>query len=256
MEISTFLQQGPTWNLRKTYLENVQQKNARIIDLLQQLQKPNILAAEEKETLFSLFNETHRLKGSGGTYGFHEISWVYNQMNAFIRSAKDDIRPLDFLEIQKTLHIMNEFSKILPRLCLFFQSTSPAQPLSSLPAILHISENRSYYEAPMEYFFLQKNTPFFTTHDPVHALEALNIAKPKWFLVNTDILETEGTGFIHTLKQHECGKNARLALLLKNKKDKEKKEIADIQADAIFEMPLDTSIDVLLQAIETWIFTP
>jgi hypothetical protein len=239
--------------LRKTYLENVQQKNARIIDLLKQLLKPNLLATEEKETLFTLFNETHRLKGSGGTYGFHEISWVYNQMSVFIRPAKDDIRSLDFLEIQKTLTIANEFSTTLPTLLLFFQNTSASQVAASLPSILHISEHRSHYVSPMEYFFLQKKIPFFTTHDLLQALQALNIAKPKWLLVNTDILEKGGADFIHTLKQHPFGKNARLALLLKKETDKEKKEILDIQADSMFLIPLDTSVETVLKEIETWI---
>ncbi len=251
MEISTFLQQSVTWNLRKSYLNNVLKKHAEIIVLLKRLLDPNLIAAEKKSALSTLFHEIHRLKGSSGTYGFNEVSWIYKEMSDCTRLMHEGECSLDFSDIQKTLKTANELSKNLPFLFLTFQSTEPSILSPSSTSILCVNKYPAPWLTHMELFFLRKKIAFFTTQSAAEALGILKFTRPRWLLVNSEILDACDMHFLSALTQHEYGKDSRLALLLKNTADTKKKKWTDTRVDHLFS--LTTPIKNLLEEIESWV---
>ena len=117
MEISSFLQAPPTMALRLSYLKNIESKNELIKKYFYQLK-------EEKDESVSwslldfVFNEVHRLKGSGGTYGFNEISIVYEEIMELIRpfhvkKKHPDLPSIDYRSTINSNDVIDQYLNLL-----------------------------------------------------------------------------------------------------------------------------------------------
>ncbi|MBN2143053.1 MAG: response regulator [Candidatus Aureabacteria bacterium] len=201
MEISVFLQKPETVSLRLSYLENVLKKHKIILDLLNQLMSEIITSEKKQQMVRDIFAEMHRLKGSGGTFGFNEISLIYKELLQYIRPAyeKKEIPPPSDLAAGKK--IAEEFSGYLPILLKgFHQLKSPSGGLSSY-SLLILNEDRRLVITELEKACINRKWIIYTVLNLQEARSLPQGFYPHIFILDPRLPDGNGILFCRELKK-------------------------------------------------------
>lgn len=163
MDISHFLRQPPTVKLCTSYLENVWNKFNLIASLLQKISFASVPMADRLQATKDAFQEAHRLKGSGGTYGFNEISLFYKQMLIFLRPPFDENRLLSDTELEGAQQLHRTFPDWFAVLkSLFHGLYLQTEPLPDVVCHLLISPTQRALFAKTEFNYLLQSQVVFT----------------------------------------------------------------------------------------------
>jgi len=203
MEISTFLQRPETVSLRSSFLENVSAKNQRILGLIESLSDtPGSQTEVCRKLLVELFTETHRLKGSGGTYGFNEISLAYEEMLLYIRPAHEGLRLPDEEELEQAEKLSEEFDRYLPLLRKAFGSvTRGVSDRNDLgPQVFFVTQNRRSIHHELFFSLVKRGLVFYTVQNGAEAESALEKVFPHLFILDTDFLEGSGISICKNIR--------------------------------------------------------
>jgi len=200
MEISHYLHNAKTMELREKFLESVFFKHESIVTCINDLHED--LSSDKKIELLSyIFNEAHKLKGSGGTYGFYEITRVYFNLLIYIRSAKNDIRALTKAEFKSASLIANEFTKYYPVLRSAFSDIKNQIQNMDASSIFCVAKNRDGFFPELEEISLSKNLMLFSVMTMEDAFFALDkISSSKVFIY----IEYHEDEFLPLIKQIKC----------------------------------------------------
>jgi len=225
MEISQFLQRKETGELRHSFLLNVQEKNEKILANLNALKEDR--SVDRVQTTAAIFLEVHRLKGSGGTYGFNEISLVFREVLLYIRPAHENKREATALETAQSISILTRFQAYMPFLFqLFgkFQEVSRTSVALHLPVLCIVNQDRREAVEKLETLCMQHHFNLMTVQNSEEGLFALSQIRPGCLIIDRKIDDNKGLEFLGKLQKHKDFKSIPAFILSPQPADKEKEE--------------------------------
>lgn len=184
MEISKFLHNPKTLELREDFLNSVKQRQENIQSYVQKLIDTNEC---DVETLNLLFNDVHKLKGAGGTYGFYEISSVYFQSLFTIRPAYNDKKMIDTDKLIELKTLFSAFHDFYPLLLQYFLNLKNLNPETENKTLFFASTNRDKLFTELEFSSIYQKYLFLSSMNVEESLYALSISKPDIIVVEADI---------------------------------------------------------------------
>jgi len=203
MEWSPFLHKPKTNELRKSFLNHVFEIHQTILANFQDLSStPKVSESEEQKTIQHLFGEVHKLKGTGGTYGFFEISHCYEDLIQFLRPSFREKRSLLPQEIKKGLEKAKQIQTFLPKLTALFHCpiNGNKQESSSQPLLMVIYKKREELLKTLENLSYEENIGIVTflrddfNHDTIQSYQ------PDLILVDGPLKESWNTSFSSTIR--------------------------------------------------------
>jgi len=199
MEISHFLHNPKTMELREKFMESVFLKHGIIQSYMNDLRLD--LSFDQKiELIASLFGEVHRLKGSGGTYGFYEISRVYFNALIYIRPPQNEMRMLTKEEFDAAALILDEFTKYYPALKNAFVDLNNQVHHRDDKSIFYVAQDRGDFYKELEQFALLNNVVLFSVMTTEDAIFALDKVSPGTVFIDTSHYED---AFLSLIKQFQ-----------------------------------------------------
>ena len=205
MEISAFLLREKTLQLRSSFLENVRHK----LDLLRQfmtgLEKGDPSGESSEKLTEKLFSEIHKLKGTGGTYGFNEISVAMKQFLKYIRPPFNEKRGPTTEEIQGFRNEFEIFCRYFP---LYEQGFEAIQRSASptIPGILWIDGERNIsWCDEMEWFCIENSFLIFSAVNRQEISLIRDWFRPSLVLLHPILSDTDSLDFSRELsRKHEA----------------------------------------------------
>jgi CheY-like chemotaxis protein len=237
MEVSFFLQKQETRTLRLSYLENVQKKHALVIDLFNQLIQGTGTPETKLSLVTSLFAEMHRLKGSGGTFGFNEISLIYKELLHYIRPAyekKEIPSTLDLSEGKKWAEV---FSAYFPFLFKAFQQLASLSSRQTSFSIMIVNEDRRPVIAELEMACIHRKWVVYTLLNLEEASRLLKEFTPDLILLDSLLADGNGIHLCKTLKNDKP--SLPVYILSPDYKEEEKRETMKAGATGYYAPPYD-----------------
>ncbi len=202
MEISHFLHNQKTMDLREKFMESVFLKHGIIQSYMNDLRLD--LSFDQKiELVSSLFGEVHRLKGSGGTYGFYEISRVYFNALIYIRSPQNEMRMLTKEELDSAAIILDSFTKYYPALKKAFMDLNNEVYHIDDKSIFYVAKDRGDFYKELEQLVLSNNVVLFSVMTIEDAVFALDKVSPGMVFIDASHYEDEFLSLIKQFKDKE-----------------------------------------------------
>ena len=182
MEISDFLLKEQTLALRKSFFENFRQKELQLLEWMHTLEKDG-LPEEEAITLTSqLFNEIHRFKGTGGTYGFNEISVVCREMLRFIRPPFNEKRKPFPHELREALILQEKLNRYIPVMEKGLNDLSKKN--SPISCILLIDAVRGPFADELDFFTIEEHYLVISSFNPQDVFTLKKHLSPRSILLH------------------------------------------------------------------------
>lgn len=144
MEISQFLQSVSTLSLRQKFLSVENERRKNIISLLQELKISKLKTTNENiEKIHTIFHETHKLKGAGGTYGFSEMSLFYSELLKYVKPSSQEQRVYTNNEFRNINKLLTSWSKFYNKYSAVFNKLLEQENIKKIKGILFVSQNRN-----------------------------------------------------------------------------------------------------------------
>lgn len=182
MEISGFLLKEQTQALRKSFFENFKQKQLQLLEWLHKLEDEGIPPEDAVSLTDKIFNEIHRYKGTGGTYGFNEISVACKEMLKYIRPPFNEKRRPFSHELKETLILQEKLIRYTPVLEKGLHDLCRKD--SSLPCLLLIDAVRGPFADELDFFTLEEHYLVISSFHPKDVLLLLNQLQPRSILIH------------------------------------------------------------------------
>jgi CheY-like chemotaxis protein len=145
-----------------------------------------------------VFQEVHRLKGAGGTYGFHEISFLYEDIIECIRPAHQEKRLPDPEEIEKAAADARLFREYLPVLLGAFKDLN-SDDSPSTPALFYVTYARSNMFSHFHLFAIRSRLPIFSVINAGEARFALEHIRPAYAVLDVKLPDGNGTALLQQI---------------------------------------------------------
>ena len=183
MEISDFLLKEQTFALRKSFFENFKKKQLELLEWMQTLEKEEGLSGQEAVSLTQkLFNEIHRYKGTGGTYGFNEISVVCREMLRFIRPPFNEKRKPFPHELREALLLEQKLIQFVPDLEKGLNDLSGKE--APLSCVLLLDAERGPFVDELDFFSLEQHYLVISSYQPRDVFPLMNQLAPRSILLH------------------------------------------------------------------------
>lgn len=182
MEISDFLLKEQTLTLRKSFFENFKQKQLQLLEWMLKLEKKDTPAEEAIFLTDKIFNEIHRYKGTGGTYGFNEISVVCREMLKFIRPPFNEKRRPFSHELKEALSLQEKLIRYTPVMEKGLNAL--AQKNSTLSCLLSIDADRGPFADELDFFTLEEHYLVISSFHPQDVFSLMDHLSPVSILLH------------------------------------------------------------------------
>lgn len=182
MEISGFLLKEQTFALRKSFFENFKTKQLQLLEWMHTLEKDGMPAEEAVSLTDKIFNEIHRYKGTGGTYGFNEISVICREMLKYIRPPFNEKRKPFPHELKEALNLEERLIHYAPVMEKGLNDLSKKD--SSFSCILSIDADRGPFADELDFFALEEHYLVISSFHPKDVFPVIQKLAPRSILIH------------------------------------------------------------------------
>ncbi len=182
MEISDFLLKEQTLALRKSFVENFRQKQLQLLEWMHTLEREALPEEEAIPLTSQLFNEIHRFKGTGGTYGFNEISVVCREILRFIRPPFNEKRRPFPHELKEALILQEKLHRYTPVIEKGLNALS--QMNSPISCIILIDPVRGPFADELDFFTIEEQCLVISTFNPQDVFSIKKHLSPRSILLH------------------------------------------------------------------------
>ena len=177
MEISDFLLKEQTLALRKSFFENFRQKELQLLEGMHKLEQEDLPEEEALTLTNQLFNEIHRYKGTGGTYGFNEISVVCREMLRFMRPPFNEKRRPFSHELKEALILQEKLHLYIPVMEKGLKDLS--QKNCPISCILLIDAVRGPFADELDFFTVEEHYLVISSFNPQDVFSIMQHLSPR-----------------------------------------------------------------------------
>ncbi|EKD27778.1 MAG: hypothetical protein ACD_79C00583G0004 [uncultured bacterium] len=217
MELSEFLQTPASLKLRQNFFAKIEGINNKVIERLNYLNYSTDNDELKLKVMHELFGEVHRIKGTGGTYGFNEISNIYIEILKYVRPPHNETRLPELHEIENSTELAEIFSEYFKVLKDSFAKLSAEKPCYNGKSVFIANYSRDALFYDIEFFCIKNKIAVFSALNFKESSQALKYIQPDIIISDHKFPDDFGYKLIDVVKNYD--KKIKFCLLTNSEEE-------------------------------------